>query len=352
MKVLHICSGDYYGGIEEVARLITSTIEKKHQIFSKVLYFQIDFKSEKYLLSKKIERIYFLYRYIKYQRKMKFDILHNHSGGLIIDLINLFLFPEAIAISHNHGCRLRKYINKSESKMKSNCKQLLAKYIYKKIIRISVSDHIHRLQQEFEDTDPKQNFLMPNPIDFNELNRREIDIINNYDFGYLGGIADYKGIKSLINLAVYLKKMGLKNTILICGVGSYSEQLKQAIDKNGLYDLVTFENIYVKKKDFFDRIRILISLPSFEPFGLTLYEAIYSGKPVITLQKESIDPKLHNFVWCLNRGTPKEILSVSEDINRNILQLASQHPEVQQYMLNNYSIEKYLNKLIPIYQNC
>ncbi len=350
LKILHICSGNYYGGIEEVVRLI-SLEQNKSSIVSDVIYFQKDFIPPKKVKLPYLLKLYYIYRYISLQRIGKYKILHNHSGGLFIDVVNILIFHKSISVSHNHGCRIRNYILKNELKLKSGIKEFVAYGVYKKIPRISVSNFIHDLQNKFERTYQKMNFLLPNPIDFQSLEGLKND---NPKFvstiGYLGRIVEYKGLKTLINFANYQKINGLNYKFLICGPGEFSNDLKSLIKQQKLEAIITFENQYVKKKDFFERIDVFISLPSFESFGLTLYEAVYCGKPIITLQKQSLDPKLSPFVWCLDNDKPEEIVKALADINEKKDKLNKYHFGMQNYLLKTYSINKYVKELEQIYK--
>ena len=351
LKVLHICSGNYYGGIEEVCRHVVNE-QLKNNYSPEIIYFQNDFKPKIKIDNKSILKVYYLYKYIKLVRLKKFDILHNHSGGLVIDLLNLLLFSKSKLFSHNHGCRLRVYKLNQEPKLNSLVKQKIAKQIYKKIPRISVSKFIHDLQKEYEHTISKNNILLSNPINFSELSATlKFAESNNYRLGYLGRIVEYKGIKAIINFAIYQKKQGLNSRILICGPGEFSDELNKNIVQNNLEEIVTFENKYVKKNDFFQNIDIFISLPNFEPFGLTLYEAIFLGIPTITMQKESIDEKLHSFVWCLKNDTPEEIIGAIKDIKLNKDLIKTKHKGIQEYLLNNYSVENYVKSLESVYKS-
>ncbi len=349
LKVLHICSGDFYGGIEEVCRLIVSE-QLKNNYYAEIVYFQKDFKPKIEIGDKILLKLNYLYKYIQLQRLKKFDILHNHSGGLIIDIINLFIFSKSRSFSHNHGCRIRVYKLNKESKSSNFIKQLLAKLIYKKIPRISASKFIFDLQKKYENTKSKNNILLNNPINISEFNSYKILDNNKYHLGYLGRIVEDKGLKSLISFGVYQKQNKLSNKILINGPGEFSEELRNMINHNSLEEIITFENSYVKKSDFFEKIEIFISFSSFESFGLTLYEAIFLGKPIITLQKESIDEKLHQFVWCLNNDSPEEILRAITEIKLKLNELSRKKNQVQNYLADNYSIENYYEKLDAIYR--
>ncbi|MCB0749438.1 MAG: hypothetical protein KDC90_18405, partial [Ignavibacteriae bacterium] len=245
LKVLHICSGNYYGGIEEVCRHVVSE-QLKNNYLPEIIYFQNDFKPKKKIENKILLKVNYLYKYTKLVRLKKFDILHNHSGGLFIDTINLFIFSKSRAFSHNHGCRLRVYKLNKEPRLNSFIKQAIAKQIYKKIPRISVSKFIQDLQKEYEHTNSEKNILLNNPINFSDLDITTTFTENSkFRLGYLGRIVEYKGIKEIINFAIYQKKHGLNNRILICGPGEFSDELKNLIVQNQLEEMITFENTYV-----------------------------------------------------------------------------------------------------------
>ncbi len=350
-KVLHICSGNYYGGIEEVARLISSE-QLKNKLSSEVVYFQKDFISKMKINNRLFTKVYYFFRFIRLVRLERYDILHNHSGGLLIDIFNLMFFPNTKLISHNHGCRLRIYELKLEPKFVSIIKQFTAKQIYKKILRISVSKFIYELQNKYERTSPQKNIRLDNPIDFDKL----IDFTQNsnmgtqYNCGYLGRIVHYKGLKQLVDFAIYEKQNGLNYNILISGPGDFANEIEKSILENKLDQIVYFKNDYTSRRDFFKKIDIFISLSKFESFGLTLYEAIFFGKPIITLQKKSIDRKLHPFVWCLTDYTPQQLLCTIQNIYDNIDYIKEKHAsEIKEFMKKKYSISNYIKSLEKIY---
>ena len=346
-KILHVCSGNYYGGIEEVARLMAKTQIKNGSI-ADIVYFEKDFELNNNIKNNLLLKLYYYFKYVKLVKLNKYDILHNHSGGLFIDLINILLFRNRTLISHNHGCRIRKYVLKLEPKYVSMIKQLFSKMLYSKIIRISVSQYMYNLQIYYEATDKKYHYLLQNPIDFDNLNCN-IKFKKNIILGYIGRIVEDKGIIHFIQLANHIKNNRLKYKLLIAGLGDFSDEFQNLIRTNKLEEIITFNNYYMDKKIFFSEIDIFITLPNFESFGLTIYEALYCQKPIITLQKKSIDENLYGVVWCLEDAKPESILIAIDEINEDKINLEEELKKLKTYLLANYSVEKYENILTKIY---
>ena len=101
----------------------------------------------------------------------------------------------------------------------------------------------------------------------------------NIVIGALGRMVEKKGFFDFIDALKILKKKGFSFKAVLAGHGELYEKLKHASQDLPELD---FPGWISDKKTFFDKIDIFCQPSHFEPFGLTVIEAMANAKPVIS----------------------------------------------------------------------
>lgn len=157
--------------------------------------------------------------------------------------------------------------------------------------------------------------------------------------GALGRMVDKKGFFDFIDALKILKNKGFSFKAILAGNGELYDQLKLA--SKDLPELI-FPGWITDKKDFFNEIDIFCQPSHFEPFGLTVIEAMANAKPIISSDCdgpiEIINDKENGFL--VPKRNPDKIAKViirliqNPEIHKNISISARKHIRTH-YCLSN-----------------
>jgi len=127
-------------------------------------------------------------------------------------------------------------------------------------------------------------------VDLPDINPKLINK-NNIVIGALGRMVEKKGFYDYIDALKILKKKGFNFKAILAGDGLlYKDLVKYAEDLPELQ----FSGWIKDKQEFFDKIDIFCQPSHFEPFGLTVIEAMSYGKAVISTKCDGPAEILNN----------------------------------------------------------
>ena len=208
------------------------------------------------------------------------------------------------------------------------------------------------------------------------INKRYTDKIS---IGYLGRFETQKGIPSILDASVILKKYNF----YFAGYGPWEEYIIQKSKENSNIFLVgKIKNFY----DFLSKIDILVVPSIREPFGNVIVEAGFSGKAVIASKIDGIpeiilnekfgylikpnDPINLNFrpinslmypqnVFCPEKNklvnpkqiNSKELASAISELAENKKLRVKLGRNLKERVSKNYSLENYFNSIENYYLN-
>lgn len=198
--------------------------------------------------------------------------------------------------------------------------------------------------------------VLPNCVDLNEATsfKKEFHHDKPLTIGYLGRIAQTKGMDFLISSCMQLKEKGIPFTLKIAGKeeneGEYLNRFNIELGKQFVYEGIVFgesKNKFLKSLDLF-------ILPSFfEGLPMSLLECMSYGVVPITTNVGSISEVVQDeinglFIHC------KDAHSISEKIiylhkHRDIINKLSEN--AKQTIFDSFSPSSYINNLNILYNN-
>jgi glycosyltransferase involved in cell wall biosynthesis len=258
------------------------------------------------------------------------DIIFVHNAKLI-KIIKKNTIKPVFAVNHTAKKSQLKYFKKADMIFSVNNK------INDQLINLGVSKKICVYCP---------NVLIDIP-DFKINNVSEKKIV----IGALGRMVDKKGFFDFIEALKILKARGINFKAILAGNGELYNTLRNA--SKDLSEL-EFPGWVKDKKDFYNTIDIFCQPSHFEPFGLTIIEAMAYAKPVISTDcdgpSEIIIDNKNGFL--VKKKNPQEIAEViiklinNSEIYRNTSISARKHIE-NFYIIN--SLQKVLRNNINNY---
>ena len=224
----------------------------------------------------------FSLRLFKDLKKRKFDIIHAHGFTIFMPLVASLLkrnTKKLIFQPHYHSTGsnfwfkiLRKIYDPTVGKfIISRSDKILCNSEYEK----------NKLEEKYN-PDKRKLQITYHGINLSEFKKARPFNLRTKDkkiIIYIGRLEKYKNIHLIIETIKHLKNYHL----FIIGTGPYKESLQRLINKLNLKNQIEIlEN--VEDKDipkWYKTCDIFITLSEVESFGLTVIEALASGKPVI-----------------------------------------------------------------------
>jgi glycosyltransferase involved in cell wall biosynthesis len=212
--------------------------------------------------------------------KGKYDILHVHGFGhssLLMSavLVKRIASPKIVCTLHND---LLRHINR----------KLIEFLIFHVDAFIAVSSSI---QQSWLASYGARPILIPNGVDTTRFNaridgsslRKKMGFEDKFVVLSVGRLSEQKGIHYLLQATDHLKSEMQSLVVLIGGRGEEATRLRNWAEKHALLKMVRFVGfIPPDSLPMYYAACDLFVLPSIlETFGLTLLEALSTGKPVV-----------------------------------------------------------------------
>jgi len=179
---------------------------------------------------------------------------------------------------------------------------LLNKFIFNKILThiIANSEETKRMilfhQSQYLSSDKVK--VIYHGIDFSKVLFKKLMPIkrigkDKFVIANAGRLEKQKGQLLLIEIAEYLKNMGLIFKIQIAGTGPLKKHISDVINSKGLSDFIELMGFVEDMDDFYSQSDVFVLTSSFEGFGFVIVEAMAHKLPVIAFNVSS-NPEIIN----------------------------------------------------------
>ncbi|MFA5032815.1 MAG: glycosyltransferase [bacterium] len=227
--------------------------------------------------------------YIKFIRKEKFDIIHDHNGPPIVRLSKVFS-GKSTFIQHIHGT---KWGNIKWEKREV----ILWKTITNKFVGcwIANSEHTKKIASLKERIPLSSIKVVYNGIKLSEFKllrdkseiKKEFNMgKNDFIVGTVARLAPPKGIDNFIEVARRTDDSDIK--FIIVGEGELESKLKLLVKEMNLQDKIIFTGAREDIPDILSIFDIFLSTSKWEAFGITIIEAMAVGLPVVAFSVDGI----------------------------------------------------------------
>lgn len=278
------------------------------------------------------------------------DIIHSNHLWILSNLATNFNIPLVVTM---HGTDLIG-CNKT-NKFDKEILNLISKT--QKIITVSKNNY-ELLNKQFDDI-VKKTVLIPNGFNnsifykYNYDKRKVFEKLNinkNYRHvvTYVGKLVEVKGVDILLKAASIYQSENILT--LIVGEGILLEKLKEMAKQLKIKNVVFLGN---KSQDMLREIynisNVVVVPSRSEAFGLVVIESLACGTPVIGSNVGGIPDIINKKLGILFESEDYITLSknIQDVIDNNII-FDSNY--ISKYVLDNYSQDKYIDKVIDIYK--
>ncbi len=251
----------------------------------------------------------------QFVRKEKFDVIHNHDGSPLLNLIKLFL-PGSVLIKHFHGTTLgnEKWEKSSTLFWDKLSSGLIDHYI-------TNSNHTKNIVMEKYGLPHYRISVLYNTIDLESFRpirkraaiRREFGLKDSEKVvGTVARLAPEKGIDKFIEVAekALMKVDNIK--FLIVGDGELRLILEEKVIKLDLQDKIIFTGARTDVPDLLSIFDMFLLTSNWESFGITLLEAMAIGVPIIAFAIDGV-PEVVNET-CAILVNPGNIKMMSQEV--------------------------------------
>lgn len=316
-----------------------------------------------------------IFEIIRIILKEKPDIVHSHTAkagtvgriaALIINIRNFFLFKKRIKIFHTfHGHTFHSYHSRIMTKIFILIEKFLTKFCTDKVIVLSEQQY-DEIVFKFKIGKPEKFIIIPLGFDFSEFNFSYNDRLNfrkkyNIDsdaivVAIIGRITRVKNHFRFLNIVkIFVQKYPLllhskKIIFSVIGGGELLNDLKIFAEKNNLNNYVIFTENITDTKLIYAGIDILALTSDNEGTPLTILEAFYCKKPVISTAVGGVIDLLKNEKgFAINKDDNTEYadklkeLIVNDDLRNKFIERGAQ------YVMNTHSLQSLVNNILKLY---
>lgn len=266
----------------------------------------------------------------------------------------LFIF---IAWIRRHGMVIHLHGgNFLTAKYIPRCLKLLLKKIFSLPVPFIVLSNLERniIQEKFDCKD-KNVFVLPNCIDLKDAidYKRKINVDSPLNIGYLGRIAETKGMGYLLEACTQMKAKGKRFSLRIAGKeevkGQYLPLFSKYLDEQFEYvGVVSGES----KSRFLKSLDVFVLPSYFEGLPMSLIESMSFGVVPVTTPVGSIPEVVkrdENGLFIKLKDSESIMQKIASlDRDRNLLQRLSNKAQVS--VLNNFDAKAYICELNKIYE--
>lgn len=223
------------------------------------------------------------------KNKPELIIAHRYKCVDISDLLSRFYNIPLVVVVHGVGEFDRSYRTRK-----------LNSLIQRGVTVVCVSKHVESyvrgcLQKKvISKMGDNQILTIENSIDFSEKSREQftreeaqkklgLDAKNSFLIGYVGRLANVKGVTDIVKAAMYTKEENVH--FVIMGDGPLSTELKDIFKASGK-DNLSFTGFVQDAFQYFRAFDIVVLPSRSEGFPLTLLEAVAARTPFITTDIE------------------------------------------------------------------
>jgi len=346
LKILHICSQSAYEGTTIYPiRIALNLISNIHFfVFCQESIAQKEFDKvgiKSVTLVKKNQRrnkIKVLCYFIKNFYSKDFDIIHYHSGGVLILFTAYLIFKGKKIIHHIHCGNIS--CNEKLNKLKFY-EKVLYKILKDNTIQIVVAEHIKNFYEKYVGFS-RNVYVIKNGVQNNfKLNTRFL-----YKLGYIGQIKKYKSFNKILELLDFKERFDFELKILIQGF--IDKRYKQYMNLNRDYFLVRKESLNVNT--FYSQIDILL-FPSlmFEGTPLVILESIANNVPVIAVRNKFSKEIFGDYPFLVEEFNLSNIIKLITSFYLNE-RLKSELSKIHIEILKNYKLDEKMKEIEKIYK--
>lgn len=196
--------------------------------------------------------------------------------------------------------------------------------------------------------------VLPNCVDLKDAENfeRQANMHNTLTIGYLGRIAETKGMDYLLDACIQMKKMGIPFFLKLAGKeeikNKYIPTFQKELGNHFIYEGVVFgetKNKFLKSLDIF-------ILPSFfEGLPMSLIECMSFGVVPVTTPVGSIKEIVKNNTngTFIKVKDEQSIVYQINRLNKDRLLLFSMSQNSQNFIFQNFNTKTYIKKLNNIY---
>ena len=214
-------------------------------------------------------------------------------------------------------------------------------------------------RKEYQDFNAGRRILViPNAIDLAEYDSQTTKTFDHDPFrlGYIGRLAEDKGIREVIEALIILRKEGIANLHLtIAGSGPYEAELIALVEQAGMADRVEFIGAVFgrDKLRFWNSIEIF-TFPTYHREGLpyTVLEALASGTPQITTPVGGIPDVVRNGVegLVIDSHDPQSIARAIRELQGDPERLRDMSQASIMRAHENYGVARLAQQFDGLYQ--
>ncbi len=273
--------------------------------------------------------ISFLNTYVK---KNNIDIIHAHMMHSMMTAVIVKIFNPKIRVvftSHSisFGSRFRKVVI------------FLLKFFRNKDILFS--------QEQSSMIYKKDVTFIPNGIDTNAY-QKEISKFDKFTFLAVGRLEHVKNHIRLLQCAVELKKKNYNFQILIAGEGDQRKRFEKYICDNSLEENVTLLGVRSDIADLMAKSHVFVMPSLWEGLPISMLEAGASKLPVVTTPVGTITSLIDDNNGYLS--TEDKFCQTMEEIMLNYEEATEKAIQLQNKIINRYSIDSIVNKHESLYK--
>ena len=172
-----------------------------------------------------------------------------------------------------------------------------------------------------------------------------------FRFLFIGDLDENKGVMRMLQAFELLQN---KNTYLhIIGLGPLQSQAEKFILDNGLSNRVLLQG-QLPNEDLpaiYNKAHAFVSLSFEETFGITILEAMSCGLPIVYTKSGGPEHIV------IDHGCIETSKTDIHQISKSLNEIISQYDQIdtlkiRQHVLDNYSSESIINRLLLIYKKC
>lgn len=275
--------------------------------------------------------------------RYKPNIIHSHmySANLISRFLKIVI-PKSKVINHLHG--LSPWLRGSKLIFDKLTKSLVDKFIV-------VSKKSFDLRMKREKYDLNRMVYIPNSVIFPKPHKIKNIDREKYVFGMACRLIPLKNIGSVLMMAKRLKNIA-DFKLVIAGDGPEKKMLKKIINDYALNLHVELIGYQSNMQEFYKSIDILLISSIIEDMPLSMIEAMYSGKPIISTKVGGIPYVLSDLPGNLLvdsfdiKGT--EVIIHEHISHFNYYEVANKN---QLFAIENFSNDVVCKTLLKVYHS-
>jgi glycosyltransferase involved in cell wall biosynthesis len=367
MKILYTLNSSNYGGMEKTVLDLVKGLPGyvKYVVCPEGDYFKEFQEFSKVYKFRPVKK--FDLEYIKFLRKIIFEndikVVHSNEPKIVFNTLLACLFTNVeIRISHTHTPISMWQVPLISKLLNILFNSLIVNFL--STYEIALTESI-KLQKIKEGILPFKLKVIPNSLDpvfieqidnYTENKEDKIFISRNFNkekfsFLYLSRFSKEKNQILLINSFYEFVKKYPDSQLVLAGKGEGLDLIKRRIRDLNLGESVNvITEVSERNKICLYQNCDCFVFPSLaEGFGITLLEAMYSCYPVISSNLNVLKEVSNNKVMYFKSNNSKSLLSkMKEAFNLN--KSKSKLKENKDFILEKYTIEKYINNYLNIYK--